>query len=143
MLLTHPTRMSTHVRPHPVTPHTHRHYAHRRTPTPDVTNVYLRYPMRPTHVTIVCLQRIPTTYPCNMAYTHCRCDQRISATYVHNISPQHIPATYARNVSLQHIPTHIPNTYLHQISPHHMRLWTFVVTYGKLWLVLVNNGESW
>ena len=110
---THPTRMSTHVMPHPVTPRTHRHYAHRRTPTPDVTNVYLRYPMRPTHVTIVCLQRIPTTYPCNMAYTHCRCDQRISATYVHNISLRHISTTYPQYIS----PQYIPHTYPYNISP--------------------------
>lgn len=95
------------------TQHTYRHYAHRRTPTPDVTNVYLRYPMRPTHVTNVCLQRIPTTYPCDMAYTHCRCDQRISATCVHNISLRHISTTYPQYISLQHI----PNTYPQYISP--------------------------
>ena len=129
MLLTHPTRMSTHARPHPVTPHTHRHYAHRRTPTPDVTNVCLRYPMRPTHVPNVCLQRIPTTYPCNMAYTHCRCDQRISATYVHNISLRHISTTYPQYIS----PQYIPHTYPYDISPKSTTPHAPMDISGNLW----------
>ena len=66
--------------------------------------------------TNVCLQRIPTTYPCNMAYTHCRCNQRIPATYVYNVCPQHIPATYPCDISLQHI----SNTYPHNISLTHI-----------------------
>lgn len=131
----------------PHTRHTHRHYAHRRTPTPDVTNVTCG---------IRCDQRMSPTYPHHISlrappYTHCRCDQRTSTTYPRNVCPQRIPNTYPYNISLQHIPatyphnislTHIPIIYL-QNQPHHMRLWTFLVTYGKLWLVLVNYGESW
>ena len=104
-------------------------------------------------------------------YTHARCNQRIPAvsdatnvchqrmppTYPYNISPQRMSTTYPCNISLQYMSTtyypsyisiiHIPNTYPQYISPphnpHHTHLWTFLVTYGKLWLVLVNNGESW
>ena len=85
-------------------------------------------------------------------------------TYAYNVSLPHIPAIWhtptadATNVSPQRIPTiypydifpiHIPTTYPYDISPihisnpNHTRLWTFLVTYGKLWLVLVNRGESW
>lgn len=112
---THPTRMSTHVMPHPVTPHTHRHYAHRRTPTPDATNV--------------CLQRIPTTYPCNMAYTHCRCNQHIPATYVHNISLRNISTTYPQYIS----PQYIPHTYPYDISPKSTTPHAPMDICGNLW----------
>lgn len=79
--------------------------------------------------TNVCLQRIPTTYPCNMAYTHCRCDQRISATYVHNISLRHIPATYPQYISL----IHIPNTYPQYISPKSTTPHAPMDISGNLW----------
>lgn len=97
---------------------------HQRIPTTYPYHISLQYgihplPMQPTYTCNVCLQRIPATYPCD-------------------ISLRHIPNTYPHNISL----THIPIIYL-QNQPHHMRLWTFLVTYGKLWLVLVNHGESW
>lgn len=151
MLLTPPTSNDT-----PRTPHTHRHYAHRRTPTPDVTNVYLRYPMQPTYVTNISPPYIPARtavhlLPMQPTYPHNVCPQHTPAIYPYNISPQRMSTTYTCDISLQHIPntyphnislTHIPIIYL-QNQPHHIRLWTFLVTYGKLWLVLVNNGESW
>ena len=101
--------------------------------------------------TNACHQRMPTTYPYHISLQYGIHPLQMRPTYPRNICLQHIAATYPYNVSLRHIPTtypqyispqHIPIIYL-QNQPHHTRLWTFLVTYGKLWLVLVNHGESW
>jgi len=97
----------------PTPRHTYRHYAHRRTPTPDVTNVYLRYPMQPTYAYNVSLPHIPAIWHTPTADATNVSPQRMSTTYPCDISLQRIPATYPYNISL----THIPITYPQYISP--------------------------
>ena len=94
--------------------------------------------MSPSYAYNVSLPHIPAIWHTPTADATNVSPQRMPTTYPYIISLQHNPNTYPHNISL----THIPIIYL-QNQPHHMRLWTFLVTYGKLWLVLVNNGESW
>ena len=125
----------------PPTPPTHPkvHYPGYTTPTDTTRTAMHPLPMQPTYVYNVSLQCIPTstqpTYPYNVSL------RRMPIMYPYNVSihciPTPIQPTYPCNVSQYISLQYISNTYL-----HHMCLWTFLVTYGKLWLVLVNNGES-
>ena len=88
--------------------HTHRHYAHRRTPMPDVTNVYLRYPMQPTYAYNVSLPHIPAIWHTPTADATNISPQRMSTTYPCEISLQHIPHTYPYDISPKSTTPHAP-----------------------------------